>query len=482
MSVLTVDLIRKSEEEAVRSGAFSFTQLMHTAGTAAGKIINEKFHCKEKKILILCGNGNNGGDGFVVADYLCDIGADVSIMLPLGNPVTKDAEHYFKKLKGIKTVEVFENCYDIVIDAVFGIGLNRPLNTDLIALFECVNNTNSIRIAIDIPSGVCANTGKILGGCFDADFTVTFIALKPCFLLPSGSDFCGETVIADIGVKPVGIAYELNKPPIFKKRRRNSHKGNFGTALLICGSYGMAGAAILSTRAALRSGVGIAKCLICEGIYNGFTAAVPEAVCLPVKQSENGSFDSNFVNIKNLTENCDALLFGCGVSQSTDCEKILEDILKNSTVPCVIDADGINLLSARIELLRESKVSLILTPHPAEMARLSGCTVKQVEADRIGIAKDFAQKYNCTLVLKGADTVIAEPDGCITLNHGGNPGLATGGSGDVLAGIIVSLLAQGYSVSFAAKAAVYMHTAAGKKAAQKRSFAAMLPSDVIEEL
>ena len=482
MSVLTVDLIRKSEEEAVKSGTFSFTQLMHTAGTAAGEIINQKFACKGKSVLVICGNGNNGGDGFVIADYLLKMGADVNIMLPLGSPQTADAKFYFDKLCNIKTVKTFKNCYDLVIDAIFGIGLSRPLSDDLVALIKDINNADCTRIAVDIPSGICADTGRILGVCFDADLTITFIALKPCFLLPPASDFCGETMVADIGVIPVGIAYALNKPPVFKKRRRNSHKGTFGTALLICGSYGMAGAAILSTRAALRSGVGIAKCLICEGIYNGFTAAVPEAVCLPTKQTENGAFDSEFVNIKALTDKCDALLFGCGVSQSEDTEKILKDIIKNCSIPTIIDADGINLLSRRIELLRESKVPLILTPHPAEMARLLGCTVKEIEADRIGIAKDFAQRYGCTLILKGADTVIAEPDGCITLNLGGNPGLSTGGSGDVLAGIIVSLLAQGYSASSAVKAAVYMHSEAGKKAAQKRSFAAMIPSDIIEEL
>ena len=481
MAVLTVDLIRRSEENAVKSGAFSFRELMRKAGVAAGEIITAKYNCQNKKVAVLCGNGNNGGDGFVVANYLHSLGADVTIITPLGEPKTEDASYYFAKASHIRKTDKFADVYDIIIDAVFGIGLNKPLNQELINLFEQINISHAIKISIDIPSGIEADTGKILGATIDADLTVTFIALKPCFLLPEGSDFCGEVIVADIGVKPIDKIYSIIKKPVFPKRRHNSHKGTFGTAFLICGSYGMVGAAILAAKAALRSGVGIAKCLLCEGIYAPFTAAVPEAVCVPVSQTPTGSIKYS-ADISEFIENASALLFGCGVSQSGDTLKILLDIIEKSEIPTVIDADGINLLSSHIDLLKKSKAPIILTPHPAEMARLCGCTVKEIEADRIGKARHFATLHNCVLVLKGANTIVATPTGEIFINTTGNPGMSTGGSGDVLAGILVSLLAQGFSPIEAAKSAVFLHGEAGDRAATRKGERAMLPSDIIEEL
>lgn len=481
MAVLTVDLIRKSEENAVKSGAFSFRELMFIAGTNASDIIYNSFDCKAKKIAVVCGNGNNGGDGFVIAENLAQKGAEVTVITPLGEPRTEDAIYYYSKAISVKKSDIAENNFDIIIDAVFGIGLNKPINEDLEKLFSKINSSKAIKIAIDIPSGIEADTGKILGGCINADHTITFIALKPCFLLPEGSDYCGKVTVANIGVKPIDKAYSVIKKPEFKKRLRNSHKGSFGTAFLICGSYGMAGAAILSARAALRSGVGIAKCLLCKGIYTAFTAAVPEAVCIPHKQNRKGTLKYS-KNISNYIKGCSALLFGCGIAKSRDTLKILSLIIKNSEIPTVIDADGINLLSQNIELLKKSKAPVILTPHPAEMARLLGCSVKEVEASRIEIAQNFATDCSCILVLKGANTIVALPNGEIHINNNGNPGMATGGSGDVLSGILVSLLAQGFSPEEAAKAAVFLHGEAGDNAAARLSEREMLPSDIIEEL
>ncbi len=480
MSVLTVDLIKKSEENAVKSGAFSFRELMYTAGITAGKIIDKKYNCQNKRVAVVCGNGNNGGDGFVIANFLYEIGADVTVITPMGPPTTSDATFYFEKCEFIKKSEKFYGIFDIVIDAVFGIGLNRALNEDLSHLFEEMNSSAPIKVAIDIPSGIKADTGELLGTPIDADLTVTFIALKPCFVLPCGSDYCGEVIVADIGVKPIDIAYKTVKKPVFPKRRHNSHKGTFGTAALICGSYGMAGAAILAAKGALRSGVGIAKCILCDKIYPFFTSALPEAVCVPLKSNSLGTLE--YFPESDIYNNCSSLLFGCGVGQNEDTFKILSDIIEKGQIPTVIDADGINLLSRDIDLLKKSKVPIILTPHPAEMARLLKITVKEVESDRINIARTFAKEYGVTLVLKGANTVIATKNGEVSINTNGNAGMATGGSGDVLAGIIVSLLAQGFSPESAAEAAVFLHGEAGDKAAAKRGMRSMLPSDIIDEL
>ena len=244
----------------------------------------------------------------------------------------------------------------------------------------------------------------------------------------------------------------------------------------------MAGAAILSARATLRSGVGIAKCVLCDSIYPPFTSAVPEAVCVPLKQNNYGRISPISINYNKLLSKADALLFGCGCGNGKDTKTILKKLLKKANIPIVIDADGINALSRRIDLLYNTKASVILTPHPAEMARLCSISVKEVEADRIGIAKHFALKYNCIIVLKGANTIIANPSGEVFINTTGNPGMATGGSGDVLSGIIVSLLAQGYAPFEAAKAAVFLHGEAADKVAKIRNQFSILPSDIIEML
>lgn len=474
MMVLTKALIRESEENAVKSGAFSFTELMLIAGNSATDIILKKIDVKNKKIAVLCGNGNNGGDGFVIARNLYENGAIVKVILPLGEPETQDAKLYYSLLGDIEITN-FSGDYDIIIDAVFGIGLNRDISDELSNLFDKINNSSAYKISIDIPSGVEADSGKVLKNAFRSDLTITFISLKPCFMLPYGSDYCGEVIVCDIGVKPTGYKYLTTEKPNFKKRNKNCHKGNFGPALLICGSYGMAGAAMLSAKAAMRSGTGVIKCAIPKSIYNPFTSFIPEAVCLPYDNLE--SFD-----IETAFSGCKAVLFGCGLGNNKQTFEILKKLLSYSNVPIVIDADGINALSSNIELLKKSKAPIILTPHPAEMARLLNSTTSFVEENRVEAAAKFAKEHNVILVLKGANTIIASPDGEIRFNLGGNPGMATAGSGDVLAGVIVSLLAQDFSPFDAAIAGVYLHSEAGDIAAFKKGERQLIASDIIEEL
>ncbi len=483
MQVLTKTLIKESEENAVSSGVFSYRELMYNAGVKASKVICDITPITNKRIAVVCGNGNNGGDGFVIARRLYELGGDVAVTTPLGLPTTEDAKYYYNLLPAeIIKPEVQYNDYDIIIDAIFGIGLNRATSEEICSVFESINKASAIKISVDIPSGVECDSGTVFTKAVASDYTITFIALKPCFLLPDGSDYCGEVTVADIGVEPVGFEYSIIEKPLFKKRKHNSHKGNYGTALIVCGSYGMAGAAILATKAALRSGLGIAKCIIPETIYAPFTASVPEAVCVPVKQAVNSNTVSSDIDILHSIEGCKAILFGCGSGKSEDSEKILTELICNSEIPLVIDADGINLLSERIELLKKAKAPIIITPHPGEMARLCEKSVEEIERNRVKLAREVACEYGCTVVLKGANTIVAEQNGNISFNVTGNPGMAKGGSGDVLAGIMVSLIAQGFNTVNAAKAAVYIHGEAGDKAAKRKGERAMLPSDIIEEL
>lgn len=481
MSVLTKAQITKAEETAVQNGTFSFIDLMLTAGTSAAKIIEEKYTVKDKKIAVLCGKGNNGGDGYVIAEYLKSKDANITIVAPFGAPVTETAKYYSNTI----TCEITDDLkgeFDIIIDALFGIGFKGKLDQTTTKLLDKANVQSCLRIAIDIPSGVECDTGFVNSTAFKADLTVTFIALKPCFLLPMGSDYCGEVIVAPIGVAVTDKTYEVIKKPVFKERPHNSHKGTFGTALIICGSYGMAGALMLSAKSALRSGLGIAKCVMPKSIYEAFTKFLPEAVCVPSKETKSGTLKYSARSLSHLLKDTDAVLFGCGSGRHQDNKKILTYLLKHSEKPLVIDADGINTLTSCIELLKQSKAPIILTPHPGEMARLCKVNVDEIEADRVKFAKEFALKYGCTIVLKGSNTLVAKKNGNLSFNILGNSGMATGGSGDVLAGITVSLCAQGYSPEASAKNAVYLHSLAADKAVEKKSRHALLPTDIIEEL
>ena len=481
MNVLTRDLIKKSEENAVNCGDFSFIKLMDIAGTKAADVILKHYDVKNKKVLVLCGNGNNGGDGFVIANKLMQNGADVSVFLPLGTPKTESALYYFSLLPQNIVCDNLSGEFDFIIDAIFGIGLCRSLDEDLISLINKINNMSGVKIAVDIPSGINCDNGEVLGNAFKSDLTITFIAPKPCFYLPTCADYYKTLEIVDIGVTPLESDVKLLSAPTLPERPKISHKGTFGTALLSCGSYGMAGAAILATRAALKSGVGIAKCLIPKSIYKILTVAVPEAVCLPKISTLKGGL-SAFVNIKSALQKTSAVLFGCGLSNTVHTKMLLKKLIKSNSCPLIIDADGINALAGCIDLLKKANAPIILTPHPAEMARLIKSDVKTVEANRITIARNFAKQYNCILVLKGANTLITDPSGKVYFNTLGNSGMATGGSGDVLSGIIVSLLAQGLPPIEAANAAVYLHSLAADKAAKITGEAGLLPSDIIEAL
>ncbi len=481
MKVLTVEQIRSAEENAVRSGIFSYRELMYNAGKTATDIICRKYDIKGKRVAVVCGVGNNGGDGFVIANELSKAGCFVTVITPLGEPKTETAKHYFNFSPVVEIKKELFGDYDFIIDALFGIGLDRMVEGAAAEVIDRMNLSSATKIAVDLPSGVTAD-GAIAGKALYADLTITFIALKSCLLLPPALDYCGEIEVADIGAPVTDYKYLTIEPPILKKRLKGSHKGSFGTALLIAGSYGMCGAQILASTAALRSGAGIVKAVVCDKNYSPFCVAVPEAVTVPVTTDDSGSFTLSADMLEKLYEKADALLLGCGMGQSFSAKQTIVNTLKTAKIPIVLDADGINAVSFDINILRRIKAPVIITPHPAEMARLLGCDVRSVESDRIGCAKSFAADTGSITVLKGAHTVVATPDGRVFINTTGNNGLATGGSGDVLSGIIVSLLAQGYSPINAALAGVYLHGKAADLAADKISKASMLPRDIIAEL
>lgn len=496
--------VMKNIEMIAADHGIGMDKLMENAGTKvadlAAKIISEK---KLRSVCVLCGSGNNGGDGFVIARLL-SVMSSVKIILTDGEPKTDLARMNMGMLPDSVEVLYYSAHYyecigivrdsDMIIDAVYGIGFRGDLHTDLSDLFGfCNDNKKAVRIAVDLPSGIECNTGKINGVCIDADYTVTFTALKPLHVLYPSADKCGIIKLESVGI-PESII--KNSPYLmlstdefvashpFPKKKASAHKGDNGTLLSVCGSYGMAGAAMMSAEAALRMGVGLVKLAVPESIYPVIASRLAEPVYKPLRQSKDGMIDIDEYGkiIQMLTEGCSAALIGCGIGQSKSISSLVALLVDGAVKPLVLDADGINAISSNINVLKRSAAPIVLTPHPGEMAKLLGTNLDAVQSDRYHIAKKFASEYGVTLVLKGAGTIIAAPSGRVYVNLTGNNGMGKGGSGDVLAGMIASLLAQGMDTESAAVSAVYYHGLAGDRCAEKYSSRAMLPTDMISEL
>lgn len=468
--------IRQIENDFYKSSK-SNDALMQLAGFC---VYSEVLKVAEKtsKILVLTGGGNNGGDGYVAASQLINNGYNVSVceVLPAKTELCKMKKQEFKGEIQPFSKELINEA-DIIVDAILGTGFKGETDSYLSKVLFAVNNSAAKVISVDIPSGLCADTADINSCCIKADITITFIGYKKCLLQFPSAEMCGRVILNELGLqnledfKNEGIVTESVKIP---KRLRNTHKGTYGTAALICGSYGMAGAAILAAKACLRSGVGIAKLILDDSIYPIVTASVPEAVCVT-------DINDTRLILKTL-EKANSVLIGCGLSQSKQAEKLLCLALENAKGTLIIDADGINLISKRIDLIEGLNAELILTPHPGEMSRLMSVSVEEIESNREYYATLLAKKLGATVVLKGAVTVIADKDGCLYYNVLGNAGMATGGSGDTLAGIIAALSAGGMSAVSAAVTGVYIHSLAGDIAKEKYGEISLLPSDITEAL
>lgn len=499
--VLTAQQMKAVEEKSVSLG-MSWLRLMENAGAAATKVIRDTFKLENKKIVIVCGKGNNGGDGYVIARKLLEDNAFVRVV-SVGSPSTESAKEMASKAYnlGLRPVDFesyeplccqYLNDADIIVDAVFGTGFKGEPNGIYAAAINAINSSGAQKVAIDVPSGMCSDNGKIGNIFVKADLTVTFAALKPCHLLYPSSEFCGKITIASIGIpdealkgvkpimKVVKTSDAVSKLP---KRTANFHKGDCGTAAIYCGSFGMAGAAVIAGKSAIKSGVGIANMVIPESIYTIVGTSLPEAVCTVLDNVKNGKVNDDVAEtVINTIDKCDVGLIGCGLGQSNQAKYTVSEIMKNCTVPLIIDADGINILSENIHLIRQYTNDIVITPHPKEASRLLDCTVEEIQNDRLGSAMRLADELNVVAVLKGANTIISLPSGENYVVIDGNPGMATAGSGDMLAGMIVAFIAQGLCVSDATILAVKIHAMAGDIAVKETSILSLTPTDMINTL
>jgi len=456
--LLTAEL-RKVEQVALKGNHPA--PLMARAGLAAAKLARTLLGDSGKPILVLAGPGNNGGDALVVAQHLRQWWHPVTVVCPGGTAkYTGEAAAALRDWKSAggecaSHIPAAQG-WALVIDGLFGIGLQRDLAGDYATLIEQINDIEAPVLALDIPSGLDADTGRVLGCAVEADHTITFIALKPGLLTLDGPDCCGTLHVADLGLTDAvasaahgilisdGVLSHLLPP-----RPRNSHKGSYGSAGIIGGSHGMTGAAVLAARAALKCGAGRVYAGLLASEAPLFDPLQPEMMLRPA---------DGVLRLDHLT----ALAIGPGLGDLPDAAEYL-DWAMELDLPLVLDADALNLLAAFSALkdkLKQRVAEKILTPHPAEAARLLGCTTADVQSDRVAAAQQLARECNAGVVLKGCGSVCAWPDGHWAINTSGNPGMASAGMGDVLTGLIVALLAQGVDERHALTAGVYLHGAA----------------------
>jgi len=499
---VTNEQMKKAEMNADANGV-PFLQLMKNAGEACFNRIEQlSGSVKDKNVVVLSGRGNNGGDGIVLTDWLLEAGANAVLIFAEDLPKTECARLCYSIYEGGLNVSLYahqkenvkrvlENC-EIVVDCVYGTGFHGQLDESLSDLFKFINEScPATKFSVDVPSGCNSNTGEIAENAFKPDFTITLGAIKtglyshPCF------EHCGVMVLADIGIPQ--SCYESCEAVLtdslikefMPKRKSVSHKGTYGKLLNIAGSGRYTGAALLSTDAAVKMGTGLCTLATPTRVVTAIASAVPETTFLPLSSDIDGFIDENGAEeLKNfIADNSfSAVSIGCGLGNTEIVGKITENVIKNADCPLIIDADGLNSISGNINILKENKKGLIITPHPAEFARLLGITTADVQADRIRLAKAFAAEYNVIVVLKGVNTVIAAPTGETFINTTGNAGLAKGGSGDVLTGIIASLITQGADLFYGTVLAVYLHGQAADKLSKTKKLFGILPRDLADAI
>lgn len=477
-----MDYILKAEEMrsvdkyvSEKIGIDSF-RLMHNAAAALSNEAEDMLeHQLSKKIVFLCGKGNNGGDGLVAASLMKEKGYNITVLPLLGTDFRNDAQKAYNacpkdiiKTDSVSFYNEIKNA-DLIVDCIFGTGFNGALKPDTAKFITAVNSSSAKKLACDIPSGCSCDNGQVLSIAVKADRTITFAAYKPCFFLYPAKEYCGKSSVADIGIPDeavhiqspcIELILEEHIEKIIKKRPQNSHKGTFGGVQLVCGSKKMTGAAVFAAIGALRTGVGLVYIESGKYVRKRLQTRLSEPVYVKKKKKTKST----------------AYVVGCGLGKKG---KRVKKVLKFAK-PTVIDADSITYLGKHPSIMKKKHCETVLTPHPFEMARLCSTTIDIVESDRIKAASVAAADFNSTVILKGNNTIIATPDGRVFINNTGNSGLAKGGSGDVLSGMIGSFLAQGYSACESAVLGVYLHGKAADYLKEKTSEYGILPSDIPE--
>lgn len=501
MIITTAEEIRIVEERENEIGT-DFLTLMERAGTGCAKRIQKELAPKEGSVTVLSGSGKNGGDGFVIARKLKEVGYDVALVRAFGPAKAEDAVTNESRAKkaGVPiydwgTSETKEALHKaaVLVDCLFGIGFRGAADELQTEVFEAINGAPGKVVSIDVPSGVITDTGEALGSVVKADKTIAISTLKPLHVFYPGREYCGEIQILGIGLLPE--SFEAVSPKLhtlaaeeakalLPNRSRTAHKNDAGHILSLCGSYRMPGAACLCANAAVRAGAGLLTAAYPEPAYPAISSHLTECMSLPLPADEEGRLsDKALPQVLKALETRTVLVAGPGLGQSSPLASLLTGLLEQCSKPMVLDADALNNLSHNPEVLKSHVGPVVITPHPGEMARLTGLSVPDIQKDRPGVAKRVADEFGVTVLLKGADTVIASPETeTIYVNLTGNEGLAKGGSGDTLSGILAAFLAQGMEPVGAAICAAYFHGKAAEHCGKTMALRSILATDLIEAL
>ena len=498
--------MRELDRRAVEEFGVPGIELMENAGRHVFEAVRALLGDLDgKRIVIVAGRGNNGGDGFVAARRLRGAGAVVSAFL-LGDPaeVRGDAKINLDIL--LKTglrVQPISSADEIrasladshtVIDAIFGTGLKGDITGLAADVIEAINASERPVVAVDLPSGLDADTGRIWGVCVKADCTVTFALPKIGLLTYPGAAYVGDLLVGDIGIPKqlyeeisVEIADDQWVAERLPARPADANKGTFGTAVVIAGSPGYTGAAAMASEAVLRSGAGLSILAVAEGLQDIMAAKLTEVITHGLPQTESRAISAEAVApALELCRKAEAVVLGCGLGTHEETCRFVHEFVRQIDKPTVIDADGLNCLASAIRhppsAISHPRSEIVLTPHPGEMNRLLGTSTEEIQSKRLDAAREAAFRFHSVVVLKGARTLIAEPAGRVFINMTGNSGMATAGTGDVLAGIIGSLLAQGMKPFEAAVCGVYIHGKAGDIAAYELGEAGVIAGDVLDAL
>jgi NAD(P)H-hydrate epimerase len=508
MKVATAEQMQELDRKAIEAYRIPGIVLMENAGRGATEVISNTFPDFQKmKIAIVAGKGNNGGDGFVIARYLLNRRISVKVyLLADSKGLRGDAEtnfQIFQRMKGevisvpsskdYQKVKKELEKFDLLIDAIFGTGLDAEVRGYYREVIDHLNTLQKPIVAIDIPSGLDANTGKPFGTAVRASLTITFGLPKIGHVISPGLDYVGKLKLVDIGLPKKLVEEERIQTHLLENdeirgwlstpRRPDTHKGDYGHLLVIAGSVGKTGAAAMACEAALRTGAGLVTLAIPKSLNAIMEVKLTEVMTEPLPETPKQTLSLRaFSSILRLCENKKAVIIGPGIGTFKETQSLILKLIKTLNLPIILDADGLTALATQPKILPTTNRSLILTPHPGEMAKLIRSTPKDVQEDRISISRNFAQSHHVHLVLKGHRSLIATPKGEVFINPTGNPGMASGGTGDVLTGMIGGLICQGFDILPSLQMAVYLHGLAGDEMAQELGEKSLIARDIIEKI
>lgn len=507
MKVVTAHQMRELDRRTIHEAGVPGQTLMERAGSGVVSAMEKTFDpLKGKTVTVFCGKGNNGGDGFVVARLLRRRGSAVRVcLLARTRDLKGDAKLMYQRfVKGAGRSSVLsppspDSMHQLVrqshilVDALLGTGTSSPVTGLYHEAIHAMNASETPTVAVDLPSGIDADTGATLATAVHADLTVTFGNPKLGLFLGAGIDHAGHLHCVDIGI-PTQYVEDLHLPvdlltpsairPWLPKRPASAHKGTFGHAGIIAGSSGKSGAAALAAKAALRAGAGLVTVATPSSVQASVASGIPEVMTVPLPETADQTLSRQALSpLQTFVQSRNAIGMGPGLSTHVETAEVIRSLIARCESPLVIDADALNALAGHASLLHSGPLSTIVTPHPGEMARLLGdSTAATVNGNRLGIAQDFARTHSSIVVLKGARTIIAHPHGPTAITPTGNPGMATAGTGDVLTGILTGLLAQGVSPWETAQSGVYLHGLAGDLAAQAYGYPSLMAGDLVAYL